>query len=53
MESQHERNRSEKIASVSVYSIEKARELVAHLESMGVEFRVETISPRPSARHRH
>jgi hypothetical protein len=44
------RNR-EKVASVSVNSIEKGRELEARLESMGVKVRSETISTGSGVRY--
>jgi ribonucleotide monophosphatase NagD (HAD superfamily) len=50
MESQYKRNRK-KVASVSVHSIEKGRELVARLESMGVKVQAETISTSSGAQY--
>jgi hypothetical protein len=44
------RNR-EKVASVSVNSIEKGRELEARLESMGVKVQAETISTGSGVRY--
>jgi hypothetical protein len=50
MESQYKWNRA-KVASVSVHNIEKGRELVACLESMGVKVQAETISTGSGAQY--
>ena len=50
MQSQYKRNRA-KVASVSVHSVEKGRELAARLESMGVEVQAETISTSSGVRY--